>query len=214
MSIAKQQTVILAAALAAAVALGITLANVTQNKKSPQQLQAELQTATLYPADFRPLAAFRLTDHNGQVFDNSRLAGHWSLLFFGFTSCPDVCPLTMQILQDVSSELSTLDGNPQVIFVSVDPERDTPERLQQYVTYFHPDFTGISGDSASLQALTTSLGAFYSRTDDPQRPEHYQIDHSASLFLLGPDGKIRALFSAPLQTQAIAHDLLTIIQHG
>jgi protein SCO1/2 len=213
MSIVKQQTVILAAAVAAAI--GIALASVTLHKESPaQQLQAELQTATLYPADFRSLAAFRLIDHNGQAFDNDRLTGRWSLLFFGFTSCPDVCPMTMQILQAVNGKLSAINDSPQIIFVSVDPERDTTERLRQYVTYFHPEFIGISGAAAELQALASSLGVFYARTDNPQNPERYQIDHSASLFLLGPDGRIRALFSAPLQTQAIAHDLLTIIQHG
>jgi protein SCO1/2 len=213
MSIVKQQTVILAAAVAAAI--GIALASITLHKESPvQQLQAELQTATLYPADFRSLAPFRLTDHNGQTFDNDRLTGRWSLLFFGFTSCPDVCPMTMQILQAVNGELSAINDSPQIIFVSVDPERDTTERLRQYVTYFHPEFTGISGAAAELQALASSLGVFYARTDNPQYPERYQIDHSASLFLFSPDGRIRALFSAPLQTQAIAHDLLTIIQHG
>lgn len=219
MSIAKKQIVILTAALAAAVAIGIALASVTQSKKySTQKLQAELQTATLYPEDFRPLARFRLTDHNGETFDNNRLAGRWNLLFFGFTYCPDVCPMALQTLQAVDQELSAAANSkkiPQVIFVSIDPERDTAERLRQYVSYFNPDFIGVTGDHENLQALARSLGAFYIRADSSsQHPERYQVDHSASLFLLGPDGRIRALFSAPLQAQAIAHDLFTIIQHG
>lgn len=216
MSIAKKHIVILTATLVAAVAIGIALANVTKNFPT-QQLQAELQTATLYPDDFRPLAAFRLVDHNGQPFDNSRLTGRWSLLFFGFIYCPDICPLTMQILQDVDKELSASGqsiNDPQIIFVSVDPERDTVESLRQYVSHFHPDFIGVSGNHENLQALTRSLGVFYTRADNPQHPDRYQVDHSAALFLLDPAGKIRALFSAPHKARAIADDLLNIIQHG
>jgi protein SCO1/2 len=220
MSIAKKKIIILTAALAAAMAIGIALASLTQNKKiSTQQLQAELATATLYPEDFRPLAAFRLADHNGQLFDNNRLTGRWSLLSFGFTYCPDICPLTMQVMQTIDGELSARVSDPsiqkpQVIFISVDPERDTAERLLQYVSYFHPDFIGVSGDHENLKALTQGLGVFYSRTESPQHPDRYLVDHSASLFLLDPNGRIRALFSAPLQAQPIANDLLTIIQHG
>jgi protein SCO1/2 len=220
MSIAKKKIIILTAALATAMAIGIALASFIHNKKiTTQQLQSELATATLYPDDFRPLAAFRLIDHNGQPFDNNRLTGRWNLLSFGFTYCPDVCPLTMQVLQNIGGELSArADASaiqkPQVIFISVDPERDTVERLQAYVGYFDPDFIGVSGDHENLKALAQSLGVFYSRTENPQHPDRYQVDHSASLFLLDPDGKIRALFSAPLQAQPIANDLLTIIQHG
>lgn len=212
MSITKNRIIL--AALAAAAALGLALGIAVQQTKPP--LQSELKAATLYPDDFRPPAPFQLTDHNGRIFDNSRLQDHWSLLFFGFTYCPDVCPMTLQILQDVAQEISTqADGKkPQVVFVSVDPERDTSERLGQYVGYFHPDFIGVSGDHSNLQALTRSLGAFYTRSENPQQPERYQVDHSAALFLLGPDGRIHALFSAPLQADAIAQDLLTIIQHG
>lgn len=215
MSIAKNRIILMA--LAAAAALGIMFGIVVQQKKMPpQKLQAALATATLYPEDFRPLAPFQLTDHNGRIFDNSRLQEGWHLLFFGFTYCPDVCPMTMQILQTVNKEVSARGStaNPGVVFVSVDPERDTSERLRQYVNYFHPDFTGVSGDHANLQALTRSLGVFYTKAENPQQPDRYQVDHSASLFLLGPDGRIRALFSAPLQAGAIAQDLLTIMQHG
>jgi protein SCO1 len=220
MSIAKKEIIILATALAAAMAIGIALASFIQNKKiTTQQLQAELATATLYPDDFRPPAAFRLIDHNGQLFDNHRLAGHWNLLSFGYTYCPDVCPLTMQVLQNIDGELSAHAGapslpKPQFIFISVDPERDTAERLRQYVGYFHPDFIGVSGDHENLKALAESLGVFYARLENPQHPDRYQVDHSASLFLLDPNGRIRALFSAPLMAQTIANDLLTIIQHG
>jgi protein SCO1/2 len=220
MSIAKRKIVILTAAMTAATAIGIALANFVQNKKiTTQQLQAELATATLYPDDFRPPAAFRLSDHNGRLFDNNRLAGRWNLLSFGFTYCPDVCPLTMQVLQSIDGELSARAGappaqKPRVIFISVDPERDTMERLRRYVGYFHPDFIGVSGDHENLKALAQSLGVFYSRTENPEHPDRYQVDHSASLFLLDPNGRIRALFSAPLQAQPIANDLLTIIQHG
>lgn len=212
---AKNQ-IILAAALAAAAAIGILFGIAAQRQELPlQELQAQLQAATLYPADFRPLASFRLTDHNGRAFDNSRLHGGWSLMFFGFTRCPDVCPLTMQVLQTVNQEISAKAGaaNPRIIFVSVDPERDTTEQLRQYVGYFHPDFIGVSGDHENLRALTRSLGAFYAKAET-QQPERYQVDHSAALFLLDPGGRVRALFSAPLQAGAIAQDLLTIIQHS
>jgi protein SCO1 len=214
MSIAKNQIIL--AALAAAAAIGMAFGVVIHPKKlSPQELQTRLKAATLYPDDFRRPAPFRLTDHHGRVFDNSGLEGGWSLMFFGFTSCPDVCPMTMQILRDIDKEISAAGaGAPRIVFVSVDPERDTVERLRQYVGYFHPDFIGISGDHANLQDLARSLGVFYAKMESPQQPDRYQVDHSAALFLFGPDGRIRALFSAPLQSGTIAQDLLTIIQHG
>ncbi|HEX5055566.1 MAG TPA: SCO family protein [Gammaproteobacteria bacterium] len=217
MSIAKNQ-IILAASLLAAMVIGVAFGMITsqQQKSTLRELQPTLKAATLYPEDFRPLAAFLLTDHNGLPFDNNRLQGGWSLVFFGYTYCPDVCPMTMQTLQVIKEEISAQPeiAAPRVVFVSVDPERDTAERLKQYVTFFGPDFTGVSGDHENLHSLTASLGVFYSKSENPQQPDRYQVDHSASLFLFGPDGRIRALFSAPLQAGTIAQDLVTIIKHG
>ena len=217
MSIAKNQ-IILAAALLAAMVIGVAFGMIAnrQQKSTLQELQPALKAATLYPEDFRPLAPFQLTDHNGLPFDNGRLQDGWSLVFFGYTYCPDVCPMTMQTLGAIEKEISVQSGitGPRIVFVSVDPERDTAERLKQYVTYFSPDFTGVSGDHENLRSLTGSLGVFYSRSENPRQPDRYQVDHSASLFLFGPGGRIRALFSAPLQAGAIAQDLVTIIKHG
>ncbi|HEY3487763.1 MAG TPA: SCO family protein [Gammaproteobacteria bacterium] len=217
MSIAKNKIILPAALLAIIAALsGVFVYNRFTQAPSTQQLQTKLLAATLYPDNFRPLGTFKLTAHDGRTFDNNELAGRWNLVFFGFTYCPDVCPLTLQTLRDIVDTLAAhgVADRLRVIFVSVDPERDTPERLRKYAGYFHPDFIGVTGPHENLQALTSSLGVFYSRTENPENPAQYQVDHSASLFLIDGNGKIRALFSAPLEAQAIAQDLLILLQQG
>jgi protein SCO1/2 len=122
------------------------------------------QTATLLPAP-GDLPDFLLLDHEGNTIGRDVFAGHWSLVFFGFTHCPDICPLTLQVLADARKQLveAGADELPQIVLVSVDPERDTPELLGQYVSYFGDDNLGITGELTEIRKLTGGLGVYFTR---------------------------------------------------
>ncbi len=161
--------------------------------------------ATRFPAA-RPVQAFSLLDHNGNVFDNATLAGHWSFLFFGYTHCPDVCPTTMSVLNSVARRLQDAGENIRFVMVTVDPERDTPEKLGQFVTYFNGKFIGVTGSETALQQLTKQLGIMFMRVNDADNAAGYLVDHTASVFLFDPDGNYHAVFSPPLTADAMAGD--------
>lgn len=161
--------------------------------------------ATQFPAA-RPVQAFSLLDHNGNVFDNATLAGHWSFLFFGYTHCPDVCPTTMSVLNSVARRLQDAGENIRFVMVTVDPERDTPEKLGQFVTYFNGNFLGVTGSEPALQQLTKQLGIMFMRVNDADNAAGYLVDHTASVILFDPDGNYHAVFSPPLTADAMAGD--------
>lgn len=174
----------------------------------------ENMSATVWPEP-KPVPAFTLIDHKGQTFNRDRLLGHWNFLFFGYTHCPDVCPTTLALLNGVASKLADKPGSgslPQFVFISVDPERDTPQRLAEYVPYFNQDFIGVTGDEAHLKGLTTPLGVMYMRAPE-QTGTGYLVDHSASILLVDPEGRFHAVFSAPHDLDAIVRDFLVIRQH-
>lgn len=149
-----------------------------------QGSEPELTTSYLYPQQ-RELAPFELTDQNGEVFNNDRLKGKWSLVFIGYTSCPDVCPTTMAKLTAAYQKLApTIDM--QVVFVSVDPARDTQAKLLDYINFFNSDFVAVTASHASLLPLTRQLGFVYAMVGEGQ---NYQVDHSASMVLISPEGK-------------------------
>jgi protein SCO1/2 len=158
----------------------------------------------------RALRPFRLSDHTGAAFGPEQLADKWSLVFFGYTHCPDVCPTTMSTLNSVAGRLGDRAGPVQFVFVSVDPERDTPERLQQYVTWFNGDFIGVTGPPEDLEALTRQLGVVYMRIPNAEEPDNYTVDHTASVLLFDPDARFHAIFSSPLEAAKIADDLVRI----
>ncbi len=169
----------------------------------------QLEGATLLQPD-RRLAEFSLVDHHGEAFTQDALKGHWSLAFFGYTHCPDVCPNALGMLKRVQSLLEARgEPLPRVLFVSVDPERDTPQTLAAYVAYFHPSFVGISGQDAQLQRLTRQLGILYGRAPGGEG-DSYLVDHSAAIILFNPEGHYQALFNVPHDPQRIASDFLAI----
>ena len=175
----------------------------------------EYTNATLYPADFRGLPPISLQDHNGQPFSNAQLEDKWTLLFFGFTNCPDVCPNTLAVLQLVYDQLADLredlEGNMQVVFVSVDPERDHLEQLKDYTTYFHPEFIGVTGELDNLRTLTRGMSIHFEKHENEENPEDYQVDHYAGVFILNPEGRQHALISPPHTPGVIAQDIRTMI---
>lgn len=199
----RTETIALAAIVAiVAVAAGILAARWLLQQQTGQPAVA---TATLLSPP-RPLPPVALVDQDNRPFDTSRLRGGWTLLFFGFTSCPDACPLTMTALAESNRLLADLpvERRPRVVMISVDPERDTPERLAGYVRAFDPTFVGATGTKPAIDELAQRIGVLVATR--PIDGGSYTVDHTTSVFLVDPDGALRALFSAPLTPKLIAED--------
>lgn len=153
----------------------------------------------------KPIGDFALVDDHGRPFDRDRLAGKWSFLFFGFTHCPDVCPTTLATLADVAGRLRAPAGGApyQYVFVTVDPQRDTPERLAEYVDYFDERFIGVRGDDGALTKLTRELGVVWFR-GEPEEDGAYIVDHTAAVLFVDPEVRLVGVFSAPHDAGDIA----------
>lgn len=168
----------------------------------------------------RAVADFALVDHAGQPFSLEDLRGRWSVIFFGFTNCPDVCPDTLYQLQQVRSELAERlppEQLPAIYLVSVDPERDTPEKLAAYLEHFDPEFIGLTGPDPQLRALTMQLGVMYHVAPHDSGETAYLVDHSASLLVLDPEGRLHGVLPAPHDAGTIAADLAALLrrtEHG
>ena len=160
----------------------------------------------------KPIAGLNLIDYNKQRFDESRLKGKWTFMFFGYTNCPDVCPTTMLVMKAVWAKLpaeAKAAPVPQMVFVSVDPDRDTPDRLKKYVTFYHPDFLGVTGKADQIDVLTRQVGVLYGFDDDPEN-KSYTVKHSAQIILIDPSGKMRAVFSPPHQADELVRSFIQI----
>ena len=157
------------------------------------------------------LPEFSLSDQHSEAVDKSVFKGQWDLVFFGFTHCPDICPTTLQALSAAKAQLAEQGQTPlpRIVLVSVDPERDTPDVMGQYVGYFGEGNLGITGSLAEVRKLTDGLGIYFEKhaTDD----ENYVVDHSASVLVIDPDGKFSALFSGPHVIENFVHDLPLIM---
>lgn len=172
----------------------------------PKNLEATLLDKS------KPLTAFTLIDHNNKPFNLDSLKNKWSFLFFGYTHCPDVCPLAMQVMRKVWQDprlKSDTKSNLKMVFVSVDPDRDTPAILKSYVHYYNPDFIGVTGKADEIDNLTRQLGILYG-FDEPNKNGDYNVSHSGQIILIDPKGNMRAVFSSPLTPQSIANDFIAI----
>jgi protein SCO1 len=201
--------VIALVAIVAAVA-GVLLGRVSfDNRPLPQ----EAMTAGTILNPPRPMPEFALVNHDGQPFTRERLRDRWSLLFFGFTNCPDVCPATMTVLAQVEKNFQDLaaEQRPQLVLVSVDPERDTPQQLSSYVKFFSPSFVGITGAKENIENFTQAMGVPVAISKSTEGS--YSVDHSASIFLIDPNADFRALFSTPHDAKKIAADYRLIVEH-
>jgi len=168
----------------------------------------------------RSLSDFKLTDHSEAAFTPQSLKGKWSFLFFGYTHCPDVCPNTLTVLKVIASQLEKtmpkIANSTQTIFVSVDPERDTPKHLKQFVQYFNQRFIGVTGPHVELQKLTKQLGILYAIGDidnKDKNKKNYLVDHSAHILLFNPQGHFQALFSYPHDARKLLKDYQLIRKH-
>ena len=180
----------------AAVALAFGLWAGSRWMTQPQP--AALQAAVMYPIR-QPVGAFDLHRSDGKPMTRANLDGHWTIAFFGFTHCPDVCPTTLAAFKQVWQALTTRGKTDRVqfLFVSVDPERDTPEQLCRYVDFFNKEFIAATGTDDQLTALTRSLGLVYARI--PDESGGYSVDHSASAVIIDPQGRRAGLFRPPVR---------------
>lgn len=177
------------------------------------QRTAEWRAAQLFPTP-RPLADFALETADGQPFSKANLEGQWNLLFFGFTNCPDVCPDTLAMLAQSMNQLELMrqETKPQVVFVSVDPQRDQGELFADYVSWFNEDFIGVSGDDRQLQALSRQVGIVYYLEEPDEATGFYNVDHSASVLIVDPQGRLFGRFAHPLDPDAVTADLFQLGQ--
>ncbi|MBT3672091.1 MAG: SCO family protein [Porticoccaceae bacterium] len=144
----------------------------------------------------RKFSDFDLIDHRGDAFTLQRLKGQWSMIFFGFTNCPDVCPTTLATLNETYSKLKDSEKeNLQIIMVSLDPERDTVEKLGQYMPYFNAEFIGVTGNKHFIKRFTTEINIAYNQV--PLDGDDYTVDHSSQIVLVNPNGHYHGFFKSP-----------------
>jgi protein SCO1/2 len=175
-----------------------------------------LESGTWFGDKARPLPDFELIDQDNRPLTRDSLRGKWSLMFFGFTHCPDICPTALQTLSQMMRQIEDPEvaAAVRVIFVSVDPERDTPETLGDYVSYFNPGFIGATAPMAKLRQLTGPLGIAHEIRNRVGDSMDYDVDHSAAIVLVNPDARFAGLFGAPQNAAAMARDMTLIVEHN
>ena len=176
----------------------------------PRGQRAEApQTATVLPEP-RPLADVRFVDKSGAAMRLTDLEGDFTLLFFGFTNCPDVCPLTLSLLAQVRADVASRAPRfaPRVLFVSVDPNRDTPERINAYLKGFDPEFLGVTASDAELAPLLAALGVAVEK--HTHGGENYNVVHNSAIYVLDPSAQWIAVSTGPHDAEVLASDYLRI----
>jgi protein SCO1/2 len=168
----------------------------------------------VYPEP-RAVSPFKLATANGGSFDLEALKGKWSFVYFGYTYCPDACPTTLAELARAQKllEKEGLDRGNQYVFVSVDPRRDTPARLAQYVVYFDEKFVGATGGEETLTKLTREVGVLYSFPQG-RKGRNYAVDHSSTIALFDPEARLHAVFTPPQKAEEIAEGFRKILARG
>ncbi len=178
----------------------IFLAMVAGWKLSQQTPPVPMELMGVLRVEDRQMPPFQLLSHHGQFFNESNMQGKWSLVFLGYTSCPDICPATLAILNAVHDQLKQerveLLDDTQVVFVSVDPARDTTEGIADYLAFFNKDFIGVTGSRQQVDHFVLSIGGGYV-IEEETAPDEYLVAHSSAIFLITPDLKIAAAFSQP-----------------
>ena len=152
-------------------------------------------------------ADFELTDHSGRVRTDEDFADRWLLVFFGFANCPDICPTTLAEVAAVMDGLGAESSQVQPLFISIDPERDTPAALADFVPRLEAGIVGLTGTPAQISATTRSFYIYYERIEEASAPDGYSMSHSSQLFLFGPDGGYVAAYAYGTPAEEILADL-------
>jgi protein SCO1/2 len=199
-----QITVFVLVAIVALV-LGLTV-NKVLTSKGQGDPTALLDAGIVLLPQSRSLPELNLVNQDGQAVAVDQLKDHWSLLFFGYTFCPDICPATLAQLRQLQGQLppETL-SQLRIVLVSVDPNRDTPEQLKKYLDYFDAGFVGLTGEQATIQKLANAVSIPFIPADTSK--DNYTVDHSGNLVLIGPDGKQRGFIRAPINNAKLAAQL-------
>jgi len=213
-----------------AVIVGVYVAIVIAPPGTTNKDSAETSAVTEYSTQYmqrypqpRALSEAALIDHNQQPFSKQNFENKWSLLFVGYTYCPDICPTTLAELNNAYPGIVETVGDAplQVVFLSVDPKRDSPERLNEYMNFFNQNFVGVTGEHAQLFPFVRSMGMMYSMTESTDNP-NYLVDHSASVVVINPKAQVIGRFKPqhspgkiPISdSQQIIADLPAIISEG
>src|SRR3989338_375773 len=188
-----------------ALVLGLTVHKVL-NSQGQGDPTALLDAGIVLLPKSRELPELSLVDQDGQPVAVNQLKGQWSLLFFGYTFCPDICPTTLAQLRQLKTQLPPeTQAQLRMILVSVDPHRDTPQQLKQYLSYFDAGFQGLTGEEALIQKLANGVSIPFIPADTSK--ENYTVDHSGNLVLIGPDGTQRGFIRAPINNENLAAEL-------
>ncbi len=205
----RSKTLVLLLAGAVALGSGIWLGQRLMQPPAPPEIVG------IYLPEARPLPDFELVHESGRAFGPADLRDRWTFVYFGYTYCPDACPLTLAQLNIIDRNLVEAgDSTPTgYLLISVDPRRDTPDRLAEYTKFFNPGFEGVTGDEEQLDKLAGSMGVLFRVPKEPEDPEHYLVDHSSTVLLINPDGALQAVFTPPQDPAAMTDDYRRIREH-
>ncbi|MFT5129861.1 MAG: protein SCO1/2 [Rhodothermales bacterium] len=172
----------------------------------------QLESATVFYNQSRALPAFSLQDHHATAFSPERLSGRWSVVFLGYTHCPDVCPVTLGHLRTMKGMLpDALRDELDVVFVSVDPERDSLDHLKKYVTFFDEKFLGVTGSPQELGLLAKGISGLFHVDEHEPGNKTYLVDHSSHIAIINPLGRFHGIFSYPHEPEVMAREFQTIV---
>ncbi|ODJ94708.1 cytochrome c oxidase assembly protein [Pseudomonas viridiflava] len=204
-----QKTVFILVAVVALI-MGLTINRVLSGK-GPGDQTALIDAGVILLPQSRSLPSLSMNDQNGAPVAVDELKGKWTLVFFGYTYCPDICPTTLAQLRGIRTKLpqETVD-NMRVVLVSVDPNRDTPQQLKQYLGYFDPRYIGLTAPVADIQKLASALSIPFIPADTSK--PGYTVDHSGNLALIGPDGRQRGFIRSPLNAQKLVAQLPVLLE--
>lgn len=158
----------------------------------------------------RIINEFQLIDHNAEAFTLQNLKAKWTLVYFGFTHCPDICPTTLAKLSQVVKQLDDdIANETQVLMISVDPARDTPEKLQEYVPYFHPDFIGVTGEFVQIMSVAQNVNVAFNKV---MLDDDYTVDHTGNIVLINPYGHYHGFFRPPFELAKLKTTFQSIVK--
>lgn len=195
----KTHVLILLVAAVVAASVGIWVGKKTTDD-TPVILKPDSIQGAIYPKA-KVIKEFSLINHRSEAFTKQNFKNHWSLIFVGYTHCPDICPTTMAVMTQVSEMMHKQEIQPpEIVFLTIDPERDTADSLNSYVTYFNKNFIGLTGELNEVKQLTAQLNAVFRKSPGLSgeiTDKDYLMDHSSALMLINPAGNLQSILTAP-----------------
>ncbi len=207
---AINKAILVILAIAVSIGLGIYASG---KQFALGDIHQQLKQATYLYDQQKSIANFTLIDYDNNILTPDSIKGAWTFWFFGFTHCPDICPITLGILSATVNKLKSkhnIEDDIKIIFVSVDPERDQPAKLKSYTNAFSAHALGVTAPSKQLAPFLKNMGIIAIKQLPKQESSDYSVDHSSSIFLIAPDTGISAVFGAPHNAEDIVQDFLTI----